>query len=65
MSDKESGNDTNRSQNKGPSGEFISYCEAEFERRRNSGADFDESRYQQAMNLVVEKLRRLEEGGRV
>lgn len=47
-----------------PSEEFAAYSEAEFERRLNSGEFFDEQRYRQAMQLVVEKLRRLEEGSR-
>ena len=63
MSDSTIGNDSKRSHDQTPSEEFTSYCEAEFERRINSGGDFDEQRYRQAMKLVVEKLRRLEEEG--
>jgi hypothetical protein len=47
-----------------PSEEFAAYCEAEFERRLNSGDDFDESRYRRAMDMVLDRLRRLEDGAR-
>lgn len=47
-----------------PSAEFAAWCEAEFERRRNSGGEFDEAHYRQAMQLVLDKLHRLEEGGK-
>ncbi|RMG35893.1 MAG: hypothetical protein D6720_06185 [Gammaproteobacteria bacterium] len=47
-----------------PSAEFAAWCEAEFERRRNSSGDFDESHYRQAMELVLDKLHRLEEEGK-
>lgn len=48
-----------------PSQEFALFCESEFERRRNSGNDFDEQRYRRAMRLVMEKLQRLEDEGQV
>jgi len=48
---------------KRPTLEFAAYCEAEFERRRNSGEAFDEATYREAMELVLGKLRRLEEEG--
>ncbi len=63
MDDMKSGNNVRKPHDRTSSEEFTSFCEAEFERRRNSGTSFDEQRYQQAMNLVMEKLRRLEEGG--
>lgn len=48
-----------------PSEEFAAYCEAEFERRLNSGKVFDEAPYRRAMNLVVDRLQRMEdEAGR-
>lgn len=47
-----------------PSAEFSAWCEAEFERRRNSGGEFDEAHYRQAMQLVLDKLHRLEEEGK-
>jgi hypothetical protein len=43
-----------------PSEEFIHYCEVEFERRLNSGNDFDVSAYREAMEMVAEKLKLLE-----
>lgn len=46
-----------------PSQEFAAYCEAEFERRLNSGSDFDEHQYRKAMVLVMEKLANLEDEG--
>ena len=46
---------------KKPSEEFAAYCEAEFERRLNSGADFDETLYRRAMTMVLDRLTRLEE----
>ena len=48
---------------KKPSEEFSAYCEAEFERRLNSGEAFDEPQYRQAMDMVLERLIRLEEEG--
>jgi hypothetical protein len=46
-----------------PSQEFSAYCESEFERRLNSGEEFDEHLYRKAMALVVEKLSALEGEG--
>jgi hypothetical protein len=43
-----------------PSEEFAVYCEAEFERRLNSGEDFDIAAYREAMELVMTKLTLLE-----
>ena len=40
----------------GPAREFADFCEAEFERRRNSDSPFDETSYQEAMELVLRKL---------
>lgn len=47
-----------------PSDEFAAYCEAEFERRLNSGQEFDEMRYRKAMDMVLDRLTRLEQEGR-
>lgn len=47
-----------------PSEDFSAFCEAEFERRLNSGEAFDERRYRQAMGLVLERLTQLEEEAR-
>lgn len=50
---------------KKPSEEFAAYCEAEFERRLNSGEAFDETAYRSAMRMVLDRLSKLEvEGGR-
>jgi len=45
-----------------PSEEFVHYCEAEFERRLNSGEEFDEAAYREAMEMVTAKLKFLETG---
>ncbi|MCW9079515.1 MAG: hypothetical protein OQK74_10135 [Gammaproteobacteria bacterium] len=50
---------------KKPSEEFSAYCEAEFERRLNSGEVFDEPRYRKAMAMVLDRLTRLEYEGRL
>ncbi len=47
-----------------PSQEFSAYCEAEFERRLNSGEVFDEARYRKAMNMVLDRLIKLEDEAR-
>ena len=49
---------------KKPSEEFSAYCEAEFERRLNSGEVFDEGLYRKAMAMVLDRLTRLEYEGR-
>jgi hypothetical protein len=46
-----------------PSEEFAVYCEAEFERRLNSGEDFDLDSYREAMEQVMTKLKLLETEG--
>lgn len=46
-----------------PSEEFAVYCEAEFERRLNSGEDFDLAGYREAMEQVMTKLKLLETEG--
>jgi len=43
--------------------DFAAFCEAEFERRLNAGEDFDERAYRRAMELVIERLVRLEQMG--
>jgi len=45
-----------------PSEEFVHYCEAEFERRLNSGEDFDEAAYRGVMETVTARLKLLESG---
>lgn len=39
-----------------PVEEFIDFCEAEFERRRNADGAFDEAAYRSAMQLVVDRM---------
>jgi hypothetical protein len=46
----------------GPVQDFLVYCEAEFERRRDSGEESDEASYKEAMDLVVRKFQALDEG---
>lgn len=47
----------------GSSADFAAYCEAEFERRRNSADPFDEAAYREAMEMALRRLRTLEEEG--
>ena len=49
---------------KKPLEEFSAYCEAEFERRLNSGEAFDEAQYRKAMSMVLDRLIRMEGEGR-
>jgi hypothetical protein len=46
---------------KKPSEEFAAFCEAEFERRLNSGEMFDEALYRKAMTMVLDRLLQREE----
>ena len=48
---------------KGPEQHFNAYCEAELERRRNSGDSFNEALFQEAAELVQRKLRARQERG--
>ena len=41
---------------RGPARDFADFCEAEFERRRNTDAPFDEEAYREAMEIVLRKL---------
>jgi len=41
---------------RGPARDFADFCEAEFERRRNTDAPFDEQSYREAMDIVLRKL---------
>jgi hypothetical protein len=43
--------------------EFLDYCAAERERRLNSGEAFDEETFDQAMQMVINKLRVLADEG--
>ena len=40
----------------GPARVFAEFCDAEFERRRNSDESFDEAGYLEAMDIVLRKL---------
>ena len=40
----------------GPARVFAEFCDAEFERRRNSDESFDEEGYLEAMDIVLRKL---------
>jgi len=46
-----------------PSEDFAAYCKAEFERRLNSGSEFDEAAYREAMDMAMKKLVLFEEEG--
>lgn len=53
--------DTSRLQ--GSSLDFFEHCTDEMERRRDSGDEFDESAFREAMELVLRRLQHLEEEG--
>jgi hypothetical protein len=63
MSGEEQVNHSGSSVDTGPSEAFIAYCNAEFDRRRNSDEPFDEAAYREAMELTLHKIRALEEEG--
>jgi hypothetical protein len=44
-----------------PSTGFTQYCMEELERRRNSGATFDEAAFMEAMELAIARLQTLED----
>jgi hypothetical protein len=43
--------------------EFLAYCDAERERRLNSGDDFDQEAFDAAIQMVLDKLRVLADEG--
>ena len=43
--------------------EFVTYCESEILQRRNTGDDFDEALFEQAVEMTVRRLQTLESGG--
>ena len=43
--------------------EFFTYCEAERERRRNTGEPFDEALFTAAVELALRKFQTLEDRG--
>lgn len=48
-----------------PSSGFTRYCEQELERRRNTGEDFDEAAFLEAMELTIARLQMLEDEGQL
>ncbi|MCK5360804.1 MAG: nodulation protein E [Gammaproteobacteria bacterium] len=50
-----------RSELHGPARVFAEFCDAEFERRRNSDETFDENTHQEAMDIVLRKLNGVKE----
>ena len=44
-----------------PSNGFLHYCEQELERRKNSGEQFDEAAFIEAMELTIARLKMLED----
>ena len=53
----------NKATLRGPIHDFQAFCETEVERRRNSGEDFDQSLFDEAMELVIKRLQLMEERG--
>jgi hypothetical protein len=47
-----------------PSVAFSDYCREELERRRDCGGDFDEERFQAAVDLAIGRLQGMEEEGK-
>ena len=43
--------------------EFLAYCNAERERRLNSGENFDQEAFEEAIQMVLDKLRVLADEG--
>jgi hypothetical protein len=43
--------------------DFLAYCNAERERRLNSGEAFDQEAFEQAVEMVLSKLRMLADEG--
>ena len=63
MSESQAIKPLSTSELQGPTQDFSTYCEAEFERRRNSQEPFNEADYREAMALAVSKLKSLEDEG--
>jgi len=47
----------------GSAEEFLNYCNAERERRLNSGEPFDQAAFDEAVEMVLARLRALAEEG--
>ena len=43
---------------------FSEYCGEELERRRDSGTELDEARFQAAVDLAIGRLREMRRGGK-
>ena len=50
---------------KGSVTEFASYCDQEFERRRNSSEPFDATLFKDTVEMVLNRLRTIEREGRL
>ena len=46
-----------------PGESFAEFCGAEAERRKNSGEEFDSALFDEAVDLVMRKLQKLEDEG--
>jgi hypothetical protein len=42
---------------------FTEYCDSERERRRNTGEGFDPALFDETVELVLQKLHKLDQGG--
>lgn len=60
---KENQLSSDRDDLQGTAGEFLDYCEEERERRRDSGEPFDETLYQEAVDMVLRRLQNKEREG--
>ena len=56
-------NQIDRAALRGSARDFVDYCDEELERRRSSDESFDEDSFQKAVDLVLNRLQVLEEGG--
>ncbi len=65
MSGSEEAKPLSSSRLKGSATEFASYCEQEFERRRNSSEPFDEELFKDTVVMVLNRLRTIEREGRL
>jgi len=57
------GRTTKDGEDEKPSEVFSEYCRDELERRRDTGAGLNEKRFEAAMDLVIKRLRSMEENG--
>lgn len=52
-----------RAKLQGPVKDFEAFCKTELDRRRNTGEAFDETLFEDAVDLVIRRLKALEERG--